>query len=99
MKSLIIKDKLNHKSFYKLEKKRLILKGLAVSCFLPPEIRLSAAKKLWNLGKIGSRSIVKKRCLLTNRGRSINYKLGYSRSMLKILISDGQITRAKKRSW
>lgn len=99
MKSLITKNILNHKSFYKSESKRLFYKGLAVSYYVPSEIRLSAARKLWSLGKVGSRSIVKKRCLLTNRGRAINYKLGYSRSMLKNLISDGYVTRAKKRSW
>lgn len=94
-RSVYIKDlktRLNYK-YNELERlKYLILKN---NMILPLNIRIQANDKL---SKLGSRSIIRNRCIKTSRSRGIITKYGLSRIQFKYLADRGLIPGIRKAS-
>lgn len=98
MKKENFKDYKKRLSYYKEEKKILLLKFIIRSLNLPNTLRKKAQKHFNNNLKI-SKIKIKNRCIFTSRSKSINKKMKISRITFRKLASEGLILGLKKSSW
>lgn len=99
MKRSVEKDKKKRIHFYKNEYLRKILKIISYNVSLPLHLRVKAGLSLSALSKNSSPTQIKKRCLLTGRGRFILKPFNLSRLALRKLVRSGLIPSLQKSSW
>lgn len=99
MKYLIHKDKRKRKLFQKVEKTQRVLKSIISDESQEENLRQSAYKKLNYVGKIGSRTKIHNRCLMSGRSKSVYRKFKVSRIELRELALKGSIPGYTKKSW
>ena len=96
MKNKLIRDKIKRENYKKLEAERLKWLIIKNNAILPLELRKIADNEL---SKLGSRTLIRNRCLLTSRGRGVIKKWGISRIKMKELAEQGALTGIRKASW
>ena len=99
MKRSLEKDKKKRIHFYKNEYLRKILKAISYNVSLPLHLRVKAGLSLSALSRNSSSTQIKKRCLLTGRGRFILKPFNLSRLALRKLVRSGLISGLQKSSW
>ncbi len=99
MKYLIHKDKRKRKLFQKVEKTQRVLKSIISDESQEENLRQSAYKKLNYVGKIGSKTKIHNRCLMSGRSKSVYRKFKVSRIELRELALKGSIPGYTKKSW
>lgn len=97
--SRIQRDILRRKEYNSLELYRNSIKSIAHDQTLPYAIRLDASTELSQIGKKGSATIIKNRCIHTGRSRGVLKRFRLSRIMIRHLISEGKLPNIKKASW
>ena len=85
--------------FYKLEKKRIILKSLYFNRNLSFTLRYLFFFKLSNMKKNASKSRIRNRCIITGRGRSIYKLFRMSRLQIKDLAYHNLLPGLKQSTW
>lgn len=103
MKFLKLKDIKNRKNFLKNEKKKLLIKFLLTNLVNKYGLPIIGSFQNFSVLKkalciTGTTKIVK-RCIITNRARSISRKFGASRFILRNLMQFGIIPGFKKSVW
>ena len=99
MKQSVEKDQRNRNLFFKYESGRKVLKAISCNQNLSNSMRLKANLSLSYLPKNSSPTRVKKRCILTGRGRFILGQFNMSRMMFRQLAREGFIPGLRKSSW
>lgn len=99
MKKSMEKDKKKRIHFFKNECQRKILKSIFHNMSLPTSLRFKAGLSLSMLPKNSSPTRIKKRCVLTGRGRFILRPFNLSRLALRKLVRDGLVPGLHKSSW
>nr|QGP70645.1 ribosomal protein S14 [Tetraselmis sp. CCMP 881] len=84
--------------FLKDELKVLILKTLSQDLSLPKAVRIKAQLQLVKK-KQASKTRIRNRCFLSNRGKSIYKQFGISRILIRDLGHQGLIPGLSKDSW
>ena len=95
------KDKQTRNQVKDFETKRLILKALTKYFYKTNQIGFQSYStlKLNGFPKQTSRSQIRNRCVLTNRGRGTLQKFKISRICLRELVSAGLLPGVTKSSW
>lgn len=93
------KDKKKRIFFFRNEYNRKILKTISHNMSLPSSLRLKAGLSLSVLPKNSSPTRIKKRCILTGRGRFILGTFNLSRLTLRKLVRAGLVPGLQKSSW
>lgn len=93
------KDKKKRIDFFRNESDRKVLKAISHNVSLPLSLRLKAALYLSKLPKNSSITRIKKRCILTGRGRFILSPFNLSGLALRKLIRSGFASGLQKSSW
>jgi len=99
MKRSTEKDKRKRIHFLKNEYRRKILKTISYNLNLPLALRLKASLSLTTLPKNSSPTRIKKRCILTGRGRFILGPFNLSRLALRKLVRSGLVPGLHQSSW
>jgi small subunit ribosomal protein S14 len=99
MRRSMEKDKKKRIHFLKNEYHRKILKTISYNVNLPLALRLKAGLSLSMLPKNSSPTQIKKRCILTGRGRFILGPFNLSRLALRKLIRSGLVPGLRQSSW
>lgn len=99
MTKSIEKDRKKRIHFCKNEFLRKILKTISYNVSLPLPLRVKAGLFLSTLPKKSSPTQIKKRCMLTGRGRFILKPFNLSRLALRKLVRNGLIPGLQKSSW
>ena len=99
MKYILQKDKKKRRLFQKVEKDQRVWKAILFDENQSEEKRHLAHKKLNELGRIGSKTKIKNRCLLSGRSKSVYRKFKISRIELRELALKGGIPGWTKVSW
>ena len=92
------KDQRIRENYFLNEKKYFLLKLVQSNQLTPFEIRLKTNKKLNKLTH-NSKSKIRNRCLITNRGRSIYRPFNLTRHQFKLHATNGDLIGVKKSSW
>lgn len=98
MKTLFTKDKNRRYSFLILEKKKLILKYIVTNKNLNIATRFFAYQELLNLSQKNSITIIRNRCVLSNRARAVYRKFKVSRIFFKEYALQGNFMGIRKAS-
>ena len=93
------KDRKKRSNFLKYESSRKVLKSINHNLSLPKIVRMKAGFSLSALPKNSALTQVKRRCILTGRGRFILGQFNLSRLMLRKLAFGGLIPGLRKSSW
>lgn len=93
------KDKKHRTAFLKQEVERNVLKNVSKDQTLPLMLRKTASVLLYKKGKSGSLTLIKNRCILTGRSRSVFKPYNMSRIVIRHLALTGSLPRIKKQSW
>jgi len=99
MTKYIQKDKHKRIDFLQEESERKVLKSISHNLKVPNSVRLKACLSLSELPKNSSLSRIKKRCIVTGRGRFLIGQFNLSRLMLRRLAQSGFIPGLRKSSW
>lgn len=99
MTNHIIRDNKRRKLFNKYESLRKQLKAIFENLSLPPAIRQEAYSKLNQLPRNSTITRVRRRCVITGRGRAVYQDFKLSRLTFRELASNGYLTGIKKSSW
>jgi small subunit ribosomal protein S14 len=99
MKNLLTRDKKKRKLISKYEYKKLNLKKIVNNSELSSDLRWDAGLKLSSLPKNSSKTRLKNRCVITNRGKAVHRHFKMSRIILRQLGLSGEISGLKKSSW
>lgn len=97
MKNKLIKDKIKRENYKKLEIERLKWLIIKNNAILPLDTRKIA--NMSDISKLGSRTLIRNRCLLTSRPRGVIKKWGISRIKMKELAERGALAGIRKASW
>lgn len=97
--SRIQRDIVKRSNYNSLELYRNYVKSIANDQTLPYATRMDASIELGQLGKKGSVTTIKNRCIHTGRSRGVLKRFRLSRIMIRHLISEGKIPNIKKASW
>lgn len=92
------KDKKKRFNFLKLESSRKVFKAISCNLGLPVFLRIRASLALTSLSKNSSYTRIKKRCVLTGRGRFVLGSFHLSRLMIRKLAKEGLIPGLRKSS-
>jgi small subunit ribosomal protein S14 len=99
MKNLLTRDKEKRKLIFKYEYKKLNFKKIIGNSELCSNLRWEANLKLSSLPKDSSKTRLKNRCVMTNRGKAIHRHFKISRIILRQLGVSGEISGLRKSSW
>lgn len=95
----IEKDKNKRLNFLRQEVSRKILKAISYNTNLEASLRKKVNLTLSELPKNSSPTQIKKRCVITGRGRFLIGKFNLSRLMVRHLARKGLLPGIKKSSW
>ena len=102
MKYLKVKDIKNRLKYYKLENKRLFLK-FCIVYFLNNYKFINKFKgklnRVFKCSNTISKTLIKKRCILTNRSKGFVNKYSLSRIKMREYLASGIIPGYKKAVW
>lgn len=99
MTNHILRDEKRRKLFNKYETIRKQLKAIFENTSLPLAIRQEAYLKLNKLPRNSAVSRVRRRCVITGRGRAVYQDFKLSRLAFRELASNGYLMGVKKASW
>ncbi|MAY31673.1 MAG: 30S ribosomal protein S14 [Rhodovulum sp.] len=95
----IQRDIKRRSDYNSLELYRNCMKSVVNDQTLPYATRLDASVELGKMGKKGSRTVIKNRCIRTGRSRGVLKRFRLSRIMIRHLIAEGKLPNIKKASW
>lgn len=96
---LRVVDKKRRKPFNKFEYKKLLLRVLVTTDFLPVKQRVLPRVELSYYPRFVSLTRIKNRCHISGRGRGIVSKFQLSRMEFHRLASSGKIPGVKRSTW
>ena len=99
MRRSIEKDKRKRIVFSRYEPDRRLLKSVCQNMDLPLSLRLRANLSLASFPKSSSPTQVRRRCILTGRGRFVLAPFNLSRMLLCKLSKKGLLPGLRKSSW
>jgi ribosomal protein S14 len=99
MKNIKLRDIKRRFQYKKYEKKKFCLLYLMQQFDITLENKIKIANKLHSLPKDSSITRIHNRCVLTNRGRSINSIHKLSRIKMRELINQGLLPGYKRAVW
>jgi len=98
LKNSIRRDYNNRLDYSNLELERLEYKILTNNRILPLVQRIKI-KNSFSIERKGSRTLIRNKCMLTGRDRSVVKKYGLSRIMFRKLAESGLISGVRRASW
>jgi small subunit ribosomal protein S14 len=99
MNARIQKDIRKRQDHKELEHYRNVLKSVQLDETLPMNIRQNASLLLSSLGKKGSRTLIKNRCVLSGRSKATFSTFRMSRIMFRQMALSGNLPNVIKKSW
>ena len=99
MNARIQKDIKKRKAYKNLEQYRNVLKSVCLDETLPTHLRQNASFLLSNLGKTGSQTLIKNRCVLSGRSKATFSTFRMSRIMFRQMALAGNLPNVIKKSW
>ena len=99
MKKLLAKDRKNRNLIRQLELKHFILKQISTNSNFLKTIKWNAFKKLSNLPKNTSKTIISKKCIKTLNKKPFHKFTNFSRTAFLKLARLGNLSYLKKSSW